>query len=240
MQFGLVIPLFNEGNNIERLMETLDQSGLPNRGLREVILINNGSTDNTSGLISSLATKHPWIQTVQLKENLNYGGGIFEGFQHCKADVLSYIPGDLQVHPEDLEKVWDVYQRASDYGIRRTIFVKGRRTIRKDPLSTQFVSKVYTFLVNFILNLRVQDVNGLPKMFHRDLLNFLPHEKMRTFVFDAQLLLTAREKSSEIIEVPVTFHARREGVSTWARKRVATYWITLKQIIHLKRMCRPG
>jgi hypothetical protein len=57
---------------------------------------------------------------------------------------------------------------------------------------------------------------------------------MKTFVFDAQLLYAARRNHWAIVEVPVTFHARRVGVSSWSRKRLSVYWTTIKQMLRLK------
>ena len=239
-QFSLVIPLWNEEKNIDQLVNMLSSSGLPDIGLHEAVLVNNGSMDQTAERINHWAKTFPWIKPVHLKENLNYGGGVFEGFQHCLCEILAYIPGDLQVSADDLKKVWQRYIEHIKKSGTSQILVKGQRTIRKDGFNTRFVSKVYTFLSNAILKVHIKDVNGLPKMFHKDLLQSLPKEKMRTFVFDAQLILTTRKKKWPIIEVPVTFHARREGVSSWSSKRVATYLTTIKQMIKLKTLKYPN
>jgi len=232
--FSLVIPLWNEAKNIEQLIAMLEKSGLPQSGMKEAVLVNNGSTDSTGTLIGEQAKKYPWIKPVQLDKNLNYGGGVFEGMQYCQSDIVAYIPGDLQVSADDLIKIWKEYQNHCTQQTDPDIFVKGHRIIRKDGFNTRFVSKVYTFLANLFLNVKTNDVNGLPKMFHKNLLQYLPEEKMKTFVFDAQLLFTARQKKWQFIEVPVTFHARREGMSSWSGKRLATYITTIKQMMKLR------
>lgn len=229
MPFSLVVPLWNEEKNVVELVKMLERSGLPAKGMSEVVLVNNGSQDQTGPLIEKLASEFSWVKPVHLAENLNYGGGVYEGFQHCRSEVLAYIPGDLQVSGDDLAKVWGTYQRQNT-----KLVCKGHRTVRKDGWNTRLVSKIYTLLANVFLGLRIKDVNGLPKMFHRELLTYLPQEKMKTFVFDAQLLYTARRKKWDIREVPVTFHARRVGVSSWSRKRLSVYWTTIKQMFRLR------
>jgi glycosyltransferase involved in cell wall biosynthesis len=239
-RFSLVIPLFNEAKNIGALMESFASSGLTNRGLTEVILVNNGSQDETGAIIDGIARNYPWVKPLHLPNNLNYGGGVYEGFLHAIEDWVGYIPGDLQVSAEDVSRVWEEVQSQLKNGSDSRFIVKGRRVTRHDPLSTRFVSRVYTVLGNSILGLRVWDVNGLPKILHRSLLNYLPQERMKTFVFDAQLLHTARCQGWRVVEVPVTFHARRAGVSSWSRKRFQTYRITLSQVWRLRSLTPRG
>jgi hypothetical protein len=89
---------------------------------------------------------------------------------------------------------------------------------------------VYTGIANLILGIRVQDVNGLPKAFHRSLLSHLPEERMKTFVLDAQIIYVARKIGWAVEEVDVTFHARRAGVSSWSGKRIKTYLRSIRQL----------
>jgi glycosyltransferase involved in cell wall biosynthesis len=232
MNFSLIIPLWNEGGNVAELIRVIAESGLPQQGMAELILVNNGSTDKTAELVDEGAARHPWIVAVHLNVNENYGGGVYEGFKRARTDVLCYIPGDLQVMPDDVLKVHRRFVQSTAEKVR--LFVKGHRTVRHDPLQTRVVSRVYTVLANVILGLGVKDVNGLPKMFHRSLVDLVPVERMKTFVFDSQLLSLARVNRWTIEEVPVTFHGRREGVSSWSSKRIKTYVEVFKQIVRLR------
>lgn len=238
MDFSLVVPLWNEEKNVPLLVRDLVDSGLLQNGLSQVVLVNNGSTDRTGAIVTDLARQYSWIKGVHLPDNLNYGGGVYEGLKYCRTDTVAYIPGDLQVSAGDLLKVWERYRAVcarKPQGQNR-VLVKGWRTLRKDGWNTRAVSVIYTVLANILLGVRTRDVNGLPKMFHKDLLNFLPDVKMKTFVFDAQLILTARKNGWPVHEVPVAFHARRQGVSSWSRKRVSVYRATLEQMFQLKRL----
>lgn len=240
MQFSLIIPLWNEGANIELLIAEINQSGLQNAGMAELILVNNGSTDDTGSKLKEFSSKFSWIKTIHLEENLNYGGGVYEGMRHSQCDITCYIPGDLQVLPDDVQKVWEQFQELAKQN-KNKLFVKGYRTIRHDPYQTRFVSKVYTVLANLILGLHVKDVNGLPKMFHKSLMDLIPGERMVSFVFDSQILSLARTHNWQIEEVPVTFHGRRIGVSSWSKKKIYVYYSTFKQILRLRYLrYQPG
>ena len=103
--FSLVVPLWNEGANVRQLVAAIAASGLPGEGMRELVLVNNGSTDETGALVDACAAIHPWVVPVHLAENHNYGGGVYEGCKRATCDVVCYIPGDLQVMPDDVQKV---------------------------------------------------------------------------------------------------------------------------------------
>lgn len=232
MEFSLIVPLWNESTNVAELIRVIANSDLLKLGMAELVLVNNGSEDNTGALIEEGARHYPWIVPVHLGVNMDYGGGVYEGFKYAHSDIICYIPGDLQIMPDDVEKVCREFFSSSHP--RSKLLVKGRRTIRHDPIQTQLVSHVYTFLANRILRLDINDVNGLPKMFHRDLMDLAPEKRMKTFVFDAQVLSLARTHGWRIEEIPVTFHGRREGVSSWSRKRVRIYFKVFRQLIMLR------
>jgi undecaprenyl-phosphate 4-deoxy-4-formamido-L-arabinose transferase len=234
MYFSLVVPLWNEEKNIGKLIDAIHKSQLNEMGMNELVLVNNGSSDNTGLIIEKYSKIYKWIVTLHLKDNLNYGGGVYEGLKLASSEILCYIPGDLQVMPKDVVSIYRSYlAKIKD---SQKLLVKGNRVIRHDPFQTRLVSKIYTSLANFILGINVQDVNGLPKMFTSDLLNLLPEERMKTFVFDSQLLFAARNNHWRIFEIPVTFHSRREGVSSWSRKRIATYCQIFFQLLQVRKL----
>lgn len=232
----IVIPLWNEEKNIVPLIEMFEKSELHKLGLRELILVNNGSLDKTGSLIDELAKQVPWIVPIHLSQNLNYGGGIQRGLAQATGDYVGFIPGDLQIDTKDVSSVWLILKEQLTKGASSRLLVKGCRTIRRDGVSTRFVSTIYTWLANLILGIWVRDINGLPKIFHRELLSHLPQERVRTFVFDAQILLTAKKLKWPIIEIPVVFHARREGVSSWSGRRLKVYFESFKLLFKIRKL----
>jgi len=236
LKFSLIIPLWNEEKNIVELVRAINDGALMQNGMAELILVNNGSNDATGKLIEAEAQKNSWIVTVHLSENQNYGGGVYEGLKCAKSELCCYIPGDLQVMPDDVIKVYQSL-RFSNHD-QSKLFIKGWRKIRFDSLQTRIVSRVYNSLTNIFLGLHVKDVNGLPKMFYRNLVNLVPSERMKSFCFDAQLLAVARANNWIVEEIPVTFYNRREGVSKWSGKRITTYIRVFLQILKLRKIIK--
>ena len=233
MKFSLIIPLWNEEKNVKELIRVINESDLPRSGMAELVLVNNGSNDKTGALIEEAAKEFPWIVPVSIYPNQNYGGGVYEGFKHAKSEIFCYIPGDLQVMPDDVIRV---YRHFCAQNLSQKLFVKGHRTTRFDPLQTRIISFFYTLIANLALDLRVKDANGLPKMFHRELIDLVPVERVKSFVFDSQILSLARVNNWIIQEVPVTFHSRRQGISSWSKKKIKTYIQVFCQILKLRKL----
>ena len=235
-KLSIVIPLWNEEKNIDALVEMISKSPLILNGIAYIYLINNGSSDRTGELVKEYASRYSWVKSIQLGVNQNYGGGIQEGLKNATTEYLGFIPGDLQVNIQDVQKVWEFLESKVNETKNPRILVKGNRTVRKDGFNTRFVSGVYTFLANLILGLHVKDINALPKIFHRDLLSLLPSEKVKTFVFDSQVLVAAHYNKWPIYEVPVVFHARREGISSWSGKRIQVYINSFKLLFKVRKL----
>ena len=236
---SLVVPLFNEQANVRALVERVIGSELPESGLSELILVENGSRDGTRQIVQELAADHRLIKPVYLDANEGYGGGVYTGLRAATSSTVGYMPGDLQVTPEDVLKVWRATQELIASGTKLYL-VKGVRTERRDGLQTVIPSYVYTALGNAMLGLRIRDINGLPKLFGRELIDRIPDRRMHTFTFDAQLLALAVRADYELREVPVCFHARRQGVSSWGTKRLRTYANAIKDLVVLRRAQRSG
>jgi glycosyltransferase involved in cell wall biosynthesis len=225
---SVVIPLWNEAENIEALIAMLASSRTIREGQGEAVLVDNGSQDATGALLREYAARNQWISPIHLPENLNYGGGLLEGASRSHGRIVCFMPGDLQYLSPDLDSVVERAVTLREAG-RKTL-VKGNRIRRLDPGSMQFVSSVYTRIANLVLGLGVEDVNGLPKAFDRALLAYLPSQRMKTFVLDAQLIYVARRAGWDVEEVDVTFHARRAGVSSWSGRRLQTYARSVRQL----------
>ena len=102
MRISIIIPCYNEYNNLTNLIKVINKviSEIQNLNF---ILINNGSTDKTLELLSKIKSNK--IQIVNLEKNLGYGGGIKEGLKVAKSEILCWTHADEQVKIEDVIKL---------------------------------------------------------------------------------------------------------------------------------------
>ena len=115
---SLVISCFNEEGNINKLVERCEK--ILKIQNSELILVNNGSVDNTKKIIQEHINKNQKIKLVDIEKNIGFGNGIWEGFKTAKYNILAYTHADLQTDPEDIIKGLEILQNDNQ-------FIKGLR-----------------------------------------------------------------------------------------------------------------
>lgn len=198
---SLVVPVYNEEENIKSLLEELDDwsSGL-DRDV-EIIIVDDGSTDSSANLIRE--NKFSDLRLVSHEENKGYGEALKTGFSESDNELVGYIDGDLQFDIEDLGSFLDLVE---DFDL-----VVGERVDRKDNLDRILISRVFNWLVRVSLNLNVRDVNCGMKLMRKKVLDNIELRTRRTV--DAELIAKANKKGMSIKQVPVTHLARNFGKS---------------------------
>lgn len=133
-KFTIIIPVYNEEANLERVEEAL--SNYMNMALlpTKVLFVNDGSTDNSQALIESICKKHPSFNYLLFSENKGLSAALKAGFDHVDTEITGYIDADLQTSPEDFNRLL-VHINTYD-------LVTGTRTQRKDSVAKKLSSKV--------------------------------------------------------------------------------------------------
>jgi len=232
MEFSLVIPLYNEEKNIKHVVLDLYESvkaGTPAEF--EIVLVENGSSDTTGEKCREISELYPNVRILTLQPNRGYGGGVLAGLLFAKGKRLLWLPGDGQVNGGDVLKVMKKAQEQNSF----QWLVKGKRAYREDSFIIQLISQTYSRLVNFILGIDVTDINGLPKCFPVEIRSNFRDTMEESFTFDAEILKIATLKNFRIIEIPVKFLSRREGVSSWSGNRIKVYIESLKRLFWLRK-----
>ena len=132
MRFSLIIPCFNEGENIPLLIKRLKEVFKDNQ--YEVILVNNGSNDNTQEIIEKSTKGLENFKVVKILENIGYGHGIIKGLEIARGDILGWTHADLQTDPGDSLRALSYFNSKNDRKL-----VKGLRRGRS------FLDKFFTF-----------------------------------------------------------------------------------------------
>ena len=99
MMLSLVIPCYNEAANLPSLLERCKE--LAQRGSVEVILVDNGSTDDSPQVLARLLPAYPGCRTVRVEHNQGYGFGILAGLKAARGDILGWTHADMQTDPMD-------------------------------------------------------------------------------------------------------------------------------------------
>lgn len=204
MKFSLIIPCYNEEIGLAELVAAIVAADLDDSF--EVILVDNGSTDETPKLMAELIAPHGFIRSVRVDKNQGYGFGILAGLRAASGDILAWTHADLQTDPADIKRAAAFHQTDAN------CFVKGRRYGR--PLLDVFFTIGMSFFETILLRRLFWDVNAQPTVFPRSFFEAWddpPHD----FSLDLYAYYMAKNSGLNICRFPVYFGDRRHGVSHW-------------------------
>lgn len=205
MRFSLVIPCYNEAANLPLLLDRCkDLGGMPDV---EVILVDNGSTDNTPEVLEQLLLKYPGCRSIRVEENQGYGFGVVSGLKVAKGQVLGWTHADMQTDPQDALIGLEYFEKHGN-----DVFVKGCRYGRPfmDVIFTVGMSVFETFL----LARPMWDINAQPTMFSRSFFESWTAPP-NDFSLDLYSYYQAQSHGLTVHRFPVRFGERAHGVSHW-------------------------
>lgn len=205
MRLSLIIPCYNEAANLPLLLERC--KSLEAKPDVEVLLVDNGSTDNTADVLMKLLPQYPGCRSIHVEKNQGYGFGIVAGLKASQGDILGWTHADMQTDPEDALRGLDLFEEHGN-----DIFVKGRRYGRP------FIDVVFTVGMSFfetvLLGTPMWDINAQPTMFTRhffDSWDTPPDD----FSLDLYAYYKAKKNGLKSYRFPVKFGERAHGVSHW-------------------------
>jgi glycosyltransferase involved in cell wall biosynthesis len=205
MKFSLVIPCYNEAANLPLLL--LRCKALGEREGTEVILVDNGSTDNSPTVLASLLPAYPGCRSVRVEVNQGYGYGILAGLRAANGNILGWTHADMQTDPQDALAGLTFFEAKSDL-----VFVKGRRYGR--PAMDVFFTVGMSLFETMLLARPMWDINAQPTLFSRrffETWDSPPHD----FALDLYAYYQARVQGLAVHRIPVRFGPRAHGVSHW-------------------------
>jgi len=207
MKLSIIVPCYNEENNISLILNRFNNVIKDDE--IEVILVNNGSTDNSKDILNKLVPQFSFAKTVNVDTNLGYGFGIVSGLKEAKGEFISYTHADMQTDPADVLKAYDLISRQKN---PENCYIKGDRKGR--PLFDQFFTIGMSWFESLYLSAKLWDINAQPNVFHNSFfkqLSTIPKD----FSLDLFFLYTAQKKNLNVVRFDVLFPERIHGESSW-------------------------
>jgi len=231
MKFSLIIPCYNEAANLPLLLDRCKE--VAHRPGVEVILVDNGSTDNSPEILVSLLSQYPGCRSVRVEKNQGYGFGILTGLRAATGDILGWTHADMQTDPQDALRCLEYFKKLGP-----NCFVKGRRYGR--PLGDVAFTIGMSFFETLLLGKPLCDINAQPTMFSRQFFETW-YEPPHDFSLDLYAYYQAHLAGLDIHRFPVFFGKRAYGVSHWNENWSAKWKYirrTLSFSVQLKRCIR--
>lgn len=206
VELTLVIPCFNEGQGLSRLYDRCVDALMDQR--LEIILVNNGSTDNTEETFAMLKKrKQARLKFLTVEKNLGYGHGILHGLGEATSKYIGWTHADLQTDPLDALSAIPILTESS-----HPVFIKGKR--RGRPISDVVFTIGMSIYETLLLRKGLWDINAQPTIFP---LEFYKNWQNAPTDFSLDLFAYASAKAAkyEVKRIPVVFGTREFGTSSW-------------------------
>ncbi len=210
---SIFFPAYNEAavlpGVIERAVATLERLGPKDY---ELIIVNDGSSDDTVHVAEELAVRFPKVRLVSHPANRGYGAALITGFQSATKEWVVFTDGDGQFRLDDLERFW---APSEQYDV-----VLGYRRSRRDHLGRMLNARLWSWAVWLILGVKVQDLDCGFKLFRTSSVRSLGELTSTGAVISAELLIRLKRSGASFAEVPVEHYLRDGGQPTGARLSV--------------------
>jgi len=215
---SIVVPVYNEEENLRLLYRAIVEALMSLSVAWEVVFVDDGSKDASAQVLAELAWEDPeHVRVVELRRNFGQTAAIAAGIDHAQGDVIVLMDADLQNDPADIPMMLEKIREGYDV-------VSGWRVHRQDAFFTRTLpSRIANGLISWVTGVHLHDYGCTLKAYRREVLTgFRLYGEMHRFI-----PVYAHGVGAKIIEVPVRHHPRRFGKAKYGLER------TLKVILDL-------
>ncbi len=199
-------PAFDDAGTVEKLALAASAVLREVANQWEVIIVNDGSFDNTGEVADACARKYENIVVKHHRYNQGYGAALKTGFKTARYDLIFYTDGDMQYDPEELKLLLPLLR--DDVAI-----VSGIKSKRADPWDRVVSAKIYNYVVRLFFRIHVRDVDAAFKLIRHEVLQNMELTSNGGFIC-AELFAKARQLGYQVVQHPVSHYQRTYGRSS--------------------------
>ena len=220
---SIVIPCYNEEKSINFILDKFDK--IPEKNNFELILVDNGSSDNTWKLLKEKLEKYKFLKVLKIKHNIGYGHGIVSGLSIAKGKFVGWTHADLQTDIFDINKAYKILK---EDGLRKDLYIKGLRKNRN--LLDQIFTFGMTIFESILLRTILIDINAQPNIFPKEFIEKW-EKPPDDFLLDLYSYVLAKKSSYRVKRFDVKFEKRKFGISSWNINWKSKFIFTFKIFI---------
>ncbi|MBX9568927.1 MAG: glycosyltransferase family 2 protein [Candidatus Obscuribacterales bacterium] len=190
---SVIIPAYNDETTIARLIQDTDCLLKEISDDYEIVVINDGSKDNTWNVLQDLAKKVKSLRLINHEQNKGFGKTIKELYYAGSKELVFSLPGDYQFAPKELLTMAK--------GLHKHDLIIGHRVNRNDPPRRKLQSAIYNLMLRIFYGCGLKDVNSI-KLFRKEILDRVTLESDTPFV-DAELCIRTYRAGFKVVEIPI-------------------------------------
>lgn len=197
---SIVIPCYNERENIIKILDKIDQSPVPNK---EIIVVDDMSTDGTRDILEE-KVKQRVSKLIYREENGGKGAALRTGFIHATGDIVIIQDADLEYDPMEYPKVIQPIVEGKAKVVYGSRFLNAKA---KGYLTNRLANKFLTFLSNLFTHQKLTDMETCYKAFRSEIIKKIDIEEKR-FGFEPEITAKISDMRIRIKEVPISYYPR--------------------------------
>ena len=199
---SIIVPFYNEEATLEKSVFKL----VNEKFNKEIILVNDGSTDKSKDIASNLEQKYDSIRLINFKENRGKGFAVKTGIQESSGDIVGIFDADLEYSTEDLNNLITFIRKENIDFVCGSRFI-GNKERKNIYLRTFIANKLMSFLFSYIYKNKITDVATCLKVFKREVVEKINIEKF-DFSIEIELIAKAISQTSNFKEIPISYNGR--------------------------------
>lgn len=213
-ELSIVIPAYNEGARIEHALDRVMACVAEQGWNAEVLVVDDGSTDDTAQIVQRWMQSHPRLHLVQNPGNKGKGYSVRNGLLQAAGEIVMFTDADLSAPMEEAERLIAAIHNGADVAIGSRWLDRTRQTIHQ-PLYRQFFGRCFNWITRTVMGLPFKDTQCGFKAFRRSVAQVIFRlQTIERWGFDPEILFIAQKLGYEIREVPVTWgHDERSRIS---------------------------
>ena len=203
--YSIVIPAYNEGSRLGATLEKVLAYAHAQGWNAEVLVVNDGSRDNTAEIVRAFVAKDPVLRLVENPGNRGKGYSVRNGMLNAKGDILLFSDADLSSPIEEASKLLQGLAAGADIAIGSR-WLRAETQTQRQPLHRQIFGRIFNLMLRLTLGLKFKDTQCGFKAFTRSAAQTIfPLQKIERWGFDPEILFLARKKSFKVVEIPVAW-----------------------------------
>jgi glycosyltransferase involved in cell wall biosynthesis len=226
MNLSIVIPLFNEEESLVELETWIRQVVEKEGYLYEIIMVDDGSSDNSWKVIQQLAFQNPNVRGIKFRRNYGKSAALHTAFDAANGEVVITMDADLQDSPDEIPGLYSMIQND------RYDLVSGWKQKRYDPISKTIPSKFFNWITQQVSGIKLNDFNCGLKAYRKEVIKSIEvYGEMHRYI----PLLAKWAGFKKIGEKVVQHRARKYGVTKFGLERFLNGFLDLMALVFLGR-----
>ena len=203
--YSIVIPAYNEGTRLGATLEKVLAYVHARSWDAEVIVVNDGSRDNTAEIVKTLAAKDPALRLLENPGNRGKGYSVRNGMLNARGHIVLFSDADLSSPIEEAPKLFEALEQGADIAIGSR-WLRAETQTQRQPLHRQIFGRIFNLMLRITLGLKFKDTQCGFKAFKQPAVQAIfPLQKIERWGFDPETLFLARKFKFKVQEIPVAW-----------------------------------